>query len=97
LKDSDYFAERTLELFKSKQSSPWPDLTKDRGKGSGVLARGVTGGVGPGVEEHKEVDMDLGRRSGGAGVVGGRPATEFCFGRQRSGLVMAVMFWHAGG
>jgi hypothetical protein len=49
------------------------------------------------VEEHKEGEMDLGRRSGGAGVVVGGPATEFCFGRWRSGLVMVAMSRHAGG
>jgi hypothetical protein len=49
------------------------------------------------MEEHKEVEMDLGRRLGGAGVVGGGPAMEFCFGRRRSGLVMVAMFRPAGG
>jgi hypothetical protein len=57
----------------------------------------LTGGEVQGVEEYKEVEMDLGWRSGGARVVGGGPATEFCFGRRRSGLVMVAMFRHAGG
>jgi hypothetical protein len=56
----------------------------------------VAGGEGPGVEEHKEEERDLGRRSGGARVVGGGPAMELCSWRQ-SGLVTTVMFRHAGG
>jgi hypothetical protein len=49
-------------------------LDRGQGKGGGVLARGVAGSEGPGVEEHKEVERDLGRCSGRAGVVGGGPA-----------------------
>jgi hypothetical protein len=41
------------------------------------------------VEEHKEVERDLGRHSGRAGVVGGGPATELCSGWRRQ--VVAVV------
>jgi hypothetical protein len=34
-------------------------LDRGQGKGGSVLARGVAGGEGPGMEEHKEVERDL--------------------------------------
>jgi hypothetical protein len=54
LKDSDCFAERTLELFESEQCSPWPDGKKEQGEGrrhSGAMTywgRGLRGGVASG-------------------------------------------------
>jgi hypothetical protein len=42
------------------------------------------------VEEHKEVERDLGRRSGRAGVVGGGPATELCSGRRQQVAAVAL-------
>jgi hypothetical protein len=46
------------------------------------------------VEEHIKVEMDLELRSGGAGVVGGGPATELCSWRRRR--VAAVGLGHGG-
>jgi hypothetical protein len=65
-------------------------LDRGQGKGSGDLARGVAADEGPGVEEHKEVERDLGRRSGRAGVVGGGPATELCSGWRRQVAAVAL-------
>jgi hypothetical protein len=50
----------------------------------------VAGGEGLGVGEHKEVEKNLGRRSGGSGVVGSGPATELCSGRRRRVAAVAL-------
>jgi hypothetical protein len=42
------------------------------------------------VEENKEVERDLGRRFGRAGVVGGGPATELRSGQQRQVAAVAL-------
>jgi hypothetical protein len=53
-------------------------------------AAAVAGGEGLGVEEHKEVERDLGWSSGGVGVVGGGPATELCSERRRRVAAVAL-------
>jgi hypothetical protein len=53
-------------------------------------AAAVAGSEGPGVVEHKEVEKNLGRRSGGAGVVRSGPATELCFVRRRRVAAVAL-------
>jgi hypothetical protein len=56
LKDSDCFAERTLELFESEQCSPWSDGEKEQGEGrrcSGTMThwrQGLRGGVASGCQ-----------------------------------------------
>ena len=65
------------------QFGPWPDLGTEEAAAAVFPATAVAGGEGPGVEEHKEVERDLGRHSGGAGAAGGGPATELCSRRRR--------------
>jgi hypothetical protein len=68
----------TLERIRGLQLGPWPDLGTEEAAVAVFPTTAVAAGEGPGVEEHKEVKRDLGRRSGGVGVVGGGPATELC-------------------
>jgi hypothetical protein len=67
-----------LERIRGSQLGPWPDLGTEEAAVAVFPATAVAGGEGLGVEEHKEVEMDLGQRSGEAGVVGGGLATELC-------------------
>ena len=75
--------ENPLERFGTSQKCPWLDLGTEEAAAAVVPATAVAGGEGPGVEEHKGVERDLGRHSGGAGAVGGGPATELCSRRRR--------------
>jgi hypothetical protein len=68
----------TLERIGGSQFGPWLELGTEEAAAAVFSAMAVAGGEGPGVEEHKEVERDVGRRSGRAGVVGGGPATELC-------------------
>jgi hypothetical protein len=61
---------------------PWLDLGTEEPAAAVFPAAAVAGGEGPGVGKHKEVEKNLGRRSGGAGVVGSGPATELCSERR---------------
>jgi hypothetical protein len=100
MKRNKNFADRPLETCTGDPgknwglaSWPWLDLGTEEAAAAVFPSTAVTGGEGPGVEEHKEVERDLGRRSGRAGVVGGGPATELCSRRRRR--VAAVVLWRS--
>jgi hypothetical protein len=83
MKRKKNFTDRPLETCTGdpgknwgSQFGPWLDLGTEEAAAAVFPATAVAGGEGPVVEEHKEVERDLGRRSGRAGVVGGGPATE---------------------
>jgi hypothetical protein len=72
----------TLERIGGLQFGPWLDLGIEEAAAAVFPATAVAGAEGLGVGEHKEVERDLGRHSGRAGVVGGGPATKLCSRRR---------------
>jgi hypothetical protein len=85
MKRKKNFADRPLETCTrdpgknwGSQFGPWLDLGTEEAAAAVFPVMAVAGGEGPGVEERKEVQRNLGWRSDRAGVVGGGPAMELC-------------------